>query len=41
MVGVNYLTSQMRGFGWVYTLFGVPYHRRRVHTAPTPTYTTI
>ncbi|ADO44917.1 hypothetical protein Hydth_0517 [Hydrogenobacter thermophilus TK-6] len=34
---VNYPASKMQGFGWVYTLFWVPYHHRRVHTAPTPT----
>ena len=38
---VNYLASKMRGFGWVYTLTGVPYHHGRVHSAPTPTYTSI
>ena len=26
MMGVNYPALEMRGLGWVYTLFGVPYH---------------
>jgi len=38
---VNCPASKMWGFGWVYTLFGVPYHHRRVHSASTPTYPAI
>ena len=39
--GVNYPASKMRGFGWVCTLKGVPYHHGEVHTPPTPTYPAI
>ncbi|RTZ61489.1 MAG: hypothetical protein DSZ31_00225 [Gammaproteobacteria bacterium] len=38
---VNYPASKMRSFGWVYTLFGVPYHHGRVHSTPTPIYPAI
>ncbi len=33
---MNYLTSEMRIFGWDCPLFGVLYHHGRVHSAPTP-----
>ena len=32
------LTGFMRSFGWVCTLYWVPYHRGEVHAPPTPAY---
>ena len=38
---MNSFASEMRGFEWVYTLKGVPYHHGQVHTTLTPAYPTV